>query len=195
MKPGAFTRPVGTAQLAGMRGVPDIAFPIFRAGPIMFRLLFAVVLLSVGITPVTSAQPASVDLAPRALAEAWLDAYARQDFDRMRSLMTADTVFVDPTSFEVAAVTQPIDWRGPEAITAGIAAWGMDHAVYTVDRSYEASGNVVFSGHIDVVYGDGASSQTFRYPITTIIRVADGHVVEHRDYTDFAGALRISAPD
>lgn len=142
------------------------------------------------------ADPSQTEVAaPRVIAEAWLDAYSRQDFDRMTELMTAETVFLDPTSFEIAAVTERIEWRGPEAITSGIAAWGLDHATYTVDRTYEASRNVVFIGHVDVVYGSGDAAQTYRYPITTIVSVADGHVLEHRDYTDFSGATRIIPAD
>ncbi len=131
---------------------------------------------------------------PRAIAEAWLDAYSNQDFDGMTQLMSEDTVFVDPTSFEVDTITNRIEWHGPAAITAGVGAWGVSHGIYTIERSYESSGRVVFIGHIDVVYGEGTDAQAFRYPITTIITVEDGHVAEHRDYTDFTGASRIPAP-
>jgi len=162
----------------------------------MIKLLTTALLIAIGTAQTVAAQAATdqsetAATTPRAIAEAWLDAYSRQDFDRMTALMTADTVFLDPTSFEIAAVTERIEWRGPVAITAGIAAWGVDHATYTIDRTYEASRHVVFIGHVDVAYGTGAAAQTYRYPITTIVRVADGHVLEHRDYTDFAGAARV----
>ena len=112
----------------------------------------------------------------------------------MAALMTDDTVFIDPTSFAIEGITNRIEWRGSDAIIAGVSAWGIDHGTYTIERTYEASGQVVFSGHIDVVYGQGESAVTFRYPITTIIAVEDGHVAEHRDYTDFNGATRVTAP-
>ena len=131
---------------------------------------------------------------PRAIAEAWLEAYSNQDFEGMTALMTEDTVFVDPTSFDIAAITNRIEWQGPDAITSGVGAWGINHGRYTIERSYESSGRVIFNGHIDVIYGEGEGAQAFRYPITTIITVADGHVTEHRDYTDFNGASRIPAP-
>jgi limonene-1,2-epoxide hydrolase len=140
------------------------------------------------------AAPAFADTAAnsaREVAEAWLDAYQRQDFAAMTALMTEETVFVDPTSFSIEAVTERIEWRGPDAITSGIAAWGMDHGVYEIERSYEASDRVIFIGRVDVVYGQGEAAQTFRYPITTIVTVDGDHVVEHRDYTDFAGATRV----
>ncbi|WP_291843861.1 nuclear transport factor 2 family protein [Maricaulis sp.] len=155
-----------------------------------FACLLAAGLLSVA--PAGWSQPA--ESSPRSVAEAWLEAYASQDFEQMSALMSEDTVFVDPTSFAIDAVTDRIEWRGPEAIIAGVSAWGMDHGVYTIDRTYEASGQVVFSGHVDVVYGEGDSAQTFRYPITTIISVVDSQVAEHRDYTDFNGASRVPTP-
>ena len=55
---------------------------------------------------------------PRAIAEAWLEAYSNQDFEGMTALMTEDTVFVDPTSFDIAAITNRIEWQGPDALPA-----------------------------------------------------------------------------
>ncbi|RKQ96815.1 nuclear transport factor 2 family protein [Maricaulis maris] len=159
----------------------------------MTRMTHACLLATCLLTAAPSAAQSTPDATPRHIAEAWLDAYASQNFAAMSALMTEDTRFIDPTSFDIDAVTERIEWRGPAAITAGIAAWGMDHGVYTIDRTYEASGQVVFNGHMDVVYGTGDDAQTFRYPITTIIAVVDGHVAEHRDYTDFNNAAPVQA--
>jgi len=142
-------------------------------------------------TPADAQPPAGEVASARSIAEAWLEAYGSQDFDRMTSLMTDETVFIDPTSFAIDAVTNRIEWQGPAAITSGIAGWGMTQGVYTIDRTYEASGHVVFNGHVDVIYGEGEERQAFRYPITTIISVINGRVAEHRDYTDFHGASRV----
>ncbi|WP_323760714.1 nuclear transport factor 2 family protein [Maricaulis sp.] len=160
----------------------------------MLRLTTLALALAGSLTGFAAASDENSDDSPRAIAEAWIEAYSSQDFDGMTALMTEETVFVDPTSFDIAMVTDRIDWQGPAAITAGVGAWGMNHGRYTIARTYEASGRVIFNGHIDVIYGEGEEAQAFRYPITTIITVEGGHVTEHRDYTDFNGASRITAP-
>ncbi len=160
----------------------------------MVRLTTLSLALAGSLTGFAAAAADHHEETPRAVAEAWLDAYSSQDFAVMTALMTEDTVFIDPTSFNIDMVTDRIEWRGPEAITAGVSAWGINHGRYTVNRSYEASGRVIFNGHIDVIYGEGENAQAFRYPITTIITVEDGRVAEHRDYTDFNGASRIAVP-
>ena len=76
---------------------------------------------------------------------------------------------------------------GREAILAGIRGWGATRLEYTIDRSYSASGHVVFDGAIAAIYETQTGSVAYRYPIITIVTVEDGHVTEHRDYTDFSG--------
>jgi len=126
----------------------------------------------------------------RATAEAWLRAYEAQDQDAMRALLTEDSRFVDPTSFDRPEVTERIEWTGPDAILSGVAAWGASAGEYTVSRTFEASNRVVFEAEMRVTYGEDENTVSFIYPIVTIITVEDGHVAEHRDYTDFDGMRR-----
>ncbi|WP_417481321.1 nuclear transport factor 2 family protein [Maricaulis sp.] len=130
----------------------------------------------------------------REIAEAYLAAYQRQDHDAMRALYAENARFIDPTSLAIPQITAPIDWRGADAIIAGISSWGIDHLNYTVERSYESSGAVIFDGRTVVSYETAIGERRFIYPIITIITVQDGKVVEHRDYTDFAGARELPAP-
>tara|TARA_R110002073_G_scaffold19336_3_gene70668 strand:- start:7160 stop:7624 length:465 start_codon:yes stop_codon:yes gene_type:complete len=126
----------------------------------------------------------------RETAERWLDAYETQDFDAIRALLTDGSRFIDPTSFERPEVSNPIDWTGPDAIIEGIAAWGMTAGHYTIHNTFEASGRVVFQAEMRVTYGAGEAAVSYLYPIVTIVTVEDGHVAEHRDYTDFNGMRR-----
>ncbi|WP_394693357.1 nuclear transport factor 2 family protein [Hyphobacterium sp.] len=129
----------------------------------------------------------------RQTAEAWLDAYQAQDFSAMRALLTDESVFIDPTSLGRENFGDPINWQGADAILAGVGAWGVTHAEYHIDRTYESPGRVIFDGSVDVTYGDPDNPVSYNFPIITIVTVRDGWVAEHRDYTDFDGARSLSA--
>lgn len=126
----------------------------------------------------------------RQTAEAWLDAYQAQDFESARGLLTEESVFIDPTSFGRENFGEPINWTGADAIIAGISSWGLANAEYSFDRVYESPGRVIYDGSVLVTYQNGAR---YDFPIITIVTVADGHLVEHRDYTDFDGAVRVES--
>ncbi len=153
----------------------------------MLKTLLAVV-TALGLTPLALAD----DESDRAVAEAYIAAYEHQNLDAMRALYADDAVFVDPTSFHLPQMP-PIHWQGPDTILEGIAGWGISGLELHLDRSYTASGAVVFDGNADVVYATPAGPRVFNYPIVTIVTIRDGQVVEHRDYTDYSGAREITA--
>jgi ketosteroid isomerase-like protein len=124
----------------------------------------------------------------RQTADAWLTAYQAQDFATARALLTESSTFIDPTSFGREGFGDPINWTGADTIIAGISSWSLDEAEYTFNRVYESPGRVIYDGSVLVTYQNGAQ---FNYPIITIVTVENGHLVEHRDYTDFDGAVRI----
>ena len=158
---------------------------------VLFLLASLSLLTSVILSTGAQAQDSA---GARDVAEAYLAAYQTQDFDQMRELYAGDAHFIDPTSFDIPQITAPIDWQGADSIIAGISSWGIQHITYHQDRSYEASNAVIFDGNADVSYATETGARIFNYPIITIITVRDGQVVEHRDYTDYAGAREISAP-
>ncbi|MEE2526703.1 nuclear transport factor 2 family protein [Hyphobacterium sp. HN65] len=129
------------------------------------------------------------DVTPtRQTAEAWLTAYQAQNFEAMRSLLDQNSVFIDPTSLGRESFGNPINWQGADAILAGVRSWGVTDAQYHFDRTYESPGRVIYDGSIDVTYGAPDNQVSYNFPIITIVTVANGMVVEHRDYTDFEGA-------
>lgn len=145
------------------------------------------------MNPILPALSAFVALVPpdagdaRPVAEAYLDAYQSQDFEALAALYAADASFIDPTSFDVGDITPPISWRGKAQILDGLASWGVVRLDYAIDRSFAASGRVVFDGAVTAVYATQSGQRAFVFPIVTIVTVDAGEVIEHRDYTDYAG--------
>jgi ketosteroid isomerase-like protein len=131
-----------------------------------------------------------------ARAETYLTAYQSLDLPALASLLAADARFDDPTSTEMQAVGGPFVWEGREAVLAGLAGWvrqSVRRIDYDLREVYEASGRVVFIGTASPLMqtADGLIRAT--YPIVTIVTVRDGHIVEHRDYTNYAGARMAKA--
>lgn len=144
-----------------------------------------------GALAVLAAMAAEPDESVR-IAETYLSAYESQDFAALEALYADDAVFIDPTSFDVAPVTAPIEWHGRTAILDGIAGWGVERLHYDIDRTFSASDRIVFDGDVTVTYAMEGGDRQYRFPIVTIITVSGGHVVEHRDYTDYAGVEAIA---
>ncbi len=153
----------------------------------MNRLKIAIIASVASMASIAGAQ----DAAPaRHTADAWLAAYQAQDFEAAREFLTDESVFIDPTSFGRENFGEPINWTGPDAIINGISSWGLVNGEYRFDRVYESPGRVIYDGNVLVTYGNGAQ---YDYPIITIVTVSDGRLVEHRDYTDFDGAVRVES--
>ena len=147
--------------------------------------------LLTGALAVLAAMAADPDESAR-IAETYLAAYEDQDFAAMETLYAETAIFVDPTSFDVAPITGPIEWQGRAAILDGIAGWGVERLHYDIDRTFSASGRTVFDGEVTVTYALADGERQYRFPIVTIVTVSGGHVVEHRDYTDYAGMERVT---
>lgn len=139
------------------------------------------------------AAPALGQSEPVTVARAYIAAYEAQDFDAMRDFMSADMVFIDPTSFDLVHVSEAAHWSGPDDIIAGISAWNIQSGEYRIDRLYEAAGRVIVDGEFDARLATETGTRTFRYPIVTIITVEDGLVLEHRDYTGLNDVTEVTA--
>lgn len=153
----------------------------------------AMFLLILGTRPV-QAETVSGDAAPISAARTYLEAYQRLDLQQLERYYTEDVEFNDPTSLRVSGIGGPFVWRGREAVLAGVRRWAqsVQSLNYDVERIYEASGRVVFSGTVTSVTRTPGGVARYRYPIVTILTISDGRVSEHRDYTDYAGAVRLA---
>lgn len=136
------------------------------------------------------------DAAVIAQARAYLDAYARLDLVALERFYAEDAAFNDPTSEAVADIGGPFIWRGRREILAGIGRWKLSTKSlnYRLDRVYEASNHVVFVGEVLPLVAGANGTTQYAYPIVTIVTIANGKVVEHRDYTNYAAARVLPAP-
>lgn len=142
---------------------------------------------------VVSAQAAETlvphgDAAIIAEAEAYLDAYSRLDTSALEQVYAEDAVFEDPTSTNVKGIGGPFRWRGRAQILASLREWAKStkSLKYSVERRYEASNHVVFVGTVFPLVKSSKGDVQYSYPIVTIVNIANGRVVEHRDYTNYA---------
>lgn len=127
-----------------------------------------------------------------AQANAYLDAYARLDTTALERLYAEDAVFNDPTSATVPGIGGPFVWKGRAEILAHLREWAKTtkSLSYDVERRYEASNHVVFVGAVKPLVKTAKGDVQYRYPIVTIITIANGRVSEHRDYTNYgAGSV------
>ncbi len=155
----------------------------------------AVLLALTSAAPVT-AQPTHGDPQTIARAQEYLAAYARMDLKALEEFYAEDAVFNDPTSTKVPGIGGPFVWRGRKEILAHIADWAKSirSIDYDVERAYEASGHVVFIGDVKPLTATPEGPVQYAYPIVTIVTVADGRIVEHRDYTNYAAGRMVPPP-
>ncbi|MGE0737457.1 MAG: nuclear transport factor 2 family protein [Alphaproteobacteria bacterium] len=153
---------------------------------------FAGLLLVLGAGS-AQAEIVSGDAATISVARAYLEAYQRLDVQRLESHYADDVEFNDPTSLRVAGIGGPFVWRGREAVLSGVRRWArsIQSLNYDIDRIYEASGRVVFVGGVTSAVRTPGGLVRYRYPIVTIVTISDGRISEHRDYTDYAGAVQV----
>lgn len=154
----------------------------------MIKLKLAFLLfLSLTVVHADAPQPHG-DAAVIAQANAYLDAYAKLDITALERLYAEDAVFNDPTSANVQGIGGPFVWRGRREILAHLREWAKTTKSlnYDVERRYEASNHVVFVGAVKPLVKTAKGDVQHRYPIVTIITIANGRVSEHRDYTNYA---------
>jgi ketosteroid isomerase-like protein len=143
-----------------------------------------------------AAEPAHGDPTMIAKAREYLAAYSRMDLKALEALYAEDAAFNDPTSTHVPGIGGPFAWHGRQEVLAHIGEWrkSIQSLDYDVERTYEASGHVVFVGEVKPLVATPEGLVQYAYPIVTIVSLAKGRVVEHRDYTDYAAARVIPAP-
>lgn len=156
----------------------------------MVRAITMFLVLMLGAGPAYADNAGSGNAQVIAAARSYLDAYQTLDLVRLEALYADDVRFNDPTSVHAQGVGGPFVWNGRAAVLAGIRGWStyVRSLNYDIERIYEASGHVVFVGAVNPVVATPDGLAHYRYSIVTIITIQDGRVVEHRDYTDYAGA-------
>lgn len=164
----------------------------------MFQMprLLALLLLVPGLAvPACEAAGKNGNSTVIAQAEAYLTAYQALDLPAVAAAMAPDARFEDPTSTDVPGIGGPFKWQGRDAVIAGLRGWtqSVRRIDYTIRDKYEASGHVVFIGTASALIQMPNGAARTSYPIVTIITMRDGKVIEHRDYTNYAGATTAKA--
>lgn len=146
----------------------------------------------IAATPVLAQSPdESGNASTIASAVAYLDTYGDLDVAGLALVYSEDARFIDETSL---ILPHPFNWEGRDAILAGIRGWrdaSLRQIDYELSSVFEAADRVVFVGDVVTEVAGANGPVRYRYPAVTIVTLSGGMVVEHRDYIDYRGGLRI----
>ncbi len=124
------------------------------------------------------------------VADEYMKAYAIFDLKKMEKFYSTNAKFLDPTS-EVWG-EHAFMKHSKEEIIAGLTSFISNYdkvsLEYSIRERYESAGHNVYSGKTKVTLRKNGVIETSCAPITTIITVKDGKVIEHRDYFDYKTA-------
>lgn len=164
----------------------------------MRRIHALVALVLLAFAPPLRAQETAID--PRtetiAVADAYMAAYQELDEAALAGFYADDARFFDPTSYDMPGFAAPFDFQGRDAILAGIASFKTDYGLvrvpYAVTTKIAGMHDVAYIGEVQSEVRVQGEIQRYAYPIVTIIRVAGGKVIEHRDYVDYPAGRPIT---
>lgn len=164
----------------------------------MRRFAATAALIVLMLSPQVRAQEAAPD--PRtetiAVADAYMAAYQELDEAALAGFYADDARFFDPTSYDMPGFAAPFDFQGRDAILAGIASFKTDYGLvrvpYVVTTKIAGMHDVAYIGEVQSEVRIKGEIQRYAYPIVTIIRVAGGKVIEHRDYVDYPAGRPIT---
>ena len=128
--------------------------------------------------------------ATKNVADAYFKAYIARDWDRLEPLLSKTVGFVDPTA---ALVFGSVKVQGKAAtmkkFRTGYAA--IRHMEFHQIRAFHSGEYAVYEGTLDwtLELDNGKQAVTKGMPFVTVLRVVNGHVLEHRDLADYAPFL------
>lgn len=141
---------------------------------------------------------AAENLDKLAIADRYIEAYQVFDIDTMASYYRKDSRFIDLTS-KVFGADNAYIMKNKDAIIKKlqgfVAQSGPIRLDFDIKHRYEAAGQVVYTANVKISTGSGKQLRTACAPITTIIHVEDGKVLEHRDYFDYHHYLSTLSPE
>ena len=151
-----------------------------------------VVLLSAQSSPPPATPAPQAKLAET--AERYLAAYARWDLDALQVFHSDASTWFDPTSAELGSVAGPFE--GAKGIRVGLeqSTRGVRDLRFEFDERFVSADRAVAIGRLHytlagATLGPGGKDVTFDLRVVTALRIVDGVVVEHVDYSDFSGWL------
>lgn len=135
-----------------------------------------------------------------AVALRYLDAIESMEWQRMRSLLSADAKYTDPTM--IYFDRDAIDIQGADDI---VAFWrssseesGTSNISYETTACFETAGYYVVNLDINIAVAGSfwnVNKAEIELPgkVMSVIQVIDGRVVEHHDYVEYSNADRVAA--
>jgi ketosteroid isomerase-like protein len=150
---------------------------------------FALAALAAPLAPATAQERPRYDDVTAATApvgDAYFAAYIARDWDALEPLLADEATFHDPTAAHVFG----------GALADGKAAMmtlfregyaGITRMALRPMRTVHAGNYAIYEGELDwaLDMGDGRNVASVM-PFVTVLRIENGHVVEHRDYADYA---------
>ncbi|MEN7538551.1 nuclear transport factor 2 family protein [Aurantiacibacter flavus] len=131
----------------------------------------------------------AVSAATAPVAEAYFQAYTSRDWDALEGLLADNATFRDPTATLVFGGVESVGREAMmERFRLGYA--GITHMEFTPFRQI-VSGDVALAEgalHWGLDLGEGHTVDSVT-PMVIVLTLADGKVVEHRDYVDYAPFL------
>jgi ketosteroid isomerase-like protein len=124
--------------------------------------------------------------ATRRVAEPYFAAYIDRDWARLEPLLADNGRFADPTAEPLFG---KVEFVGKAAVMHNFREnyASIEHMRFEPDRVFASGTFAVFEGRLDwtLALPNGGRAVTRAMPFLTILRVADGQVVEHLDYADY----------
>lgn len=135
----------------------------------------------------TSAQPpdyAAVSAATATVGSRYFAAYIEKRWDDLEALLADEARFSDPTA---TLVFGPVDHRGKAAMMKVFREnYGAISMRFSEARRIASADHMVFEGELSwTLRLPKRDIETRNMPLVTIIRIADGKVVEHQDFADY----------
>lgn len=133
--------------------------------------------------------------APRSVADvarAYFERYAAWDLDALRAFYDERSVWSDPTTAEIGPPAGPVTGAAPIVDFLRSSTRGIDDLGFTFEEQFSSGDRAVAIGRLKYTLrgkniAPGARDVAFDLRVVTVLRVVDGKVREHTDFSDFRG--------
>lgn len=126
------------------------------------------------------------------VARAYFERYAAWDVEGLRTFYDQRSVWSDPTTAEIGPQVGPV--TGPEAIVGLLrsSTRGIDDLRFEFEEQFSSGDRAIAIGRLKYTLrgksiAPGARDVPFNLRVVAVLRIADGKVLEHTDFSDFRG--------
>lgn len=126
------------------------------------------------------------------VARAYFERYAAWDVDGLRAFYDERSVWSDPTTAEIGPRVGPV--TGADAIVNLLrsSTRGIDDLRFEFEEQFSSGDRAIAIGRLKYTLrgkniAPNARDVAFDLRVVAVLRVADGKVLEHTDFSDFRG--------